>query len=170
MPNSTLRVYTIPYAFRSALEQSVNEDTGEFLPEAEARIKALVQESRESILSLAGVTRELELEAKVIREIADEAFAREAALLKRAQRYREYLIEALEAVGEYRVNDPRLSVAIRTNPPSVHVVAVDEIPVEYLRVIPEHREPDKTAIRATLKLGQPVPGCELISTRRLEIK
>ena len=170
MNNPTLKVYDIPYAFRALLDESVDEVTGEFTEAAREELDALVRHSTESILNLACSVREMEEEAKAIEEIADRAYARRDALLRRSGRYLDVLLAAMEATGEKRLADPRIEVRVRQNPPLVHVYAEDEIPMEYLRVIPERFEPDNTRLRVALKTGQSVPGCELVCTARLEIR
>jgi len=57
------------------------------------------------------------------------------------------------------------TIALHKNPPSLLVnVLPDSLPPEYVRVIPEQREPDKKALMEAVKAGADIPGVELAPT------
>jgi hypothetical protein len=63
------------------------------------------------------------------------------------------------------------TLAVQNNPPSVSItVGVDALPAQYVRTIPEQREPDKTAIRDALKRGEIIDGATLTTTQSLRVR
>ena len=168
--SKTLRCYEIPDAIRHCLDNGVNSETGEMTETGLIELRALSLSAEQAVTSLACYVRELELEAEAVKETAAAAMDRTTKLTRRTERLRGEIMATLEATGLSRVKDARITVAIQNNPPSVSVIAASEIPAAYLRIIPEKREPDKTAISAALKNGDDVPGCALIPSRRIAIK
>lgn len=163
----TLHCYEIPHVFRDTLDRSVDADTGEMTEAGLNELRTLTLQASASSLNLACYIRELELEAEAVKAIATATAERASTLLKRATHLRFYLMEALDAMGQEKVSDSRISLAIRDNPPSVSVENADLIPPTYRRI---KWEPEKTLIKDALKAGTDVPGCSLITTRRLAIK
>lgn len=170
MIDKTLRCYELPELFRAALDRAVDPDTGELTEAGIAEIHALTAAAQSSAADLACYIRELELEADAVKATAAAAAERASRLTARASKWRGYLLETLEMAGIDRVKDPRITVAIQKNPPSVHIADDAIIPPEYCREIPARIEPDKTALKTILKLGAVIPGVELVATARLAIK
>lgn len=67
----------------------------------------------------------------------------------------------MEAMGENKIDRPDGRVTVVAGRPMVQVLEAGKIPLEYQRVIPEKREPDKARILADLKAGKEVPGTSL---------
>lgn len=166
----TLRCYEIPDMMRDALDRAVDPDTGELTEAGAAEIRALTAVAETAAMDLACHIREMELEAAAVDETIQAAIARSARLKKQVARWREYMLEALAVAGKSKIADPRITVALKNNPPSVEVFAADDIPDVYFRVIPEKREPDKKGIAIILKAGGAVPGCRMTVTQRVEIR
>ena len=163
----TLRCYEIPDAFRSTMEHVLDPETGEMTDDGLRELRTLTQAASAASLHIACIVKELELEAEAIKTTASAAFERSSNLSKRADRLRLYLMDALDAMGQEKVSDSRISLAVRDNPPSVSVENADLIPPTYRRI---KWEPEKTLIKEALKNGTDIPGCSLITTRRLAIK
>ena len=121
--------------------------------------------------NVAMFTRNLEATAEAIKGAESQMAARRNAIEKRAERLRQYLKAQMERTGIQKIESPYLLLAIRNNPPSVHIEAPELIPASFMRTPPPPpAEIDKKAISEALKAGLDVPGARLKSGTRLEIK
>jgi hypothetical protein len=106
-----------------------------------------------------------------IREAEARMVERRRALERRAERVRQYLLDAMLYAGIERIDSPHFALAVKANPPSVRVDDARQLPAEYLRTPdPPEPEPDKPRIRAALSSGLDVPGARLVQTRRIDIR
>ncbi len=98
--------------------------------------------------------------------------ARKQAALNKADWLKNYLLNEMLNARQDKIRGQIVTVAVRTNPPSVNVVNPDLIPTEYRRVIPETWQADKKAILDHVKAtGEVIPGCEIVTDRKsLSIK
>ncbi len=170
MTNKTLRCYEIPDMFREVMDRAVDQDTGELTESGIAELRALAAAANHSVADLACYIRELELEVEAVTSAVAAMAKRADRLENRAAKWRAVLLDTMDSIGSTGIKDARITVAVRTNPPGVHVDDVDELPILYCRVIPLRIEPDKTAIKAAPKSGETIPGVSLVSTRRLVIQ
>lgn len=167
-PAATLHVFSIPTVLRDLLEAMVDEE-GVLSAEGLKQLDELLQSAKESILDLAAFVKEREAEEKAIREIAQSALERARRIGLRIDKYKEYLLTALEATGRSKLSDPRISVSIQNNPASVYIDDERNLSPNpnYWRI---HKEPDRVKLKELLKEGREIPGCQLIVTKRLSIK
>lgn len=114
----------------------------------------------------------LEAEADAVEMAGKRMQARAKALRGQFDSLRGYLHENMTKAGitEIKALDGTFRARIRDNPPSVEVIDEKFIPEQYTRLIPEHREPDKRAIKEAVEAGETVPGVMVRQTTRLEIK
>ena len=166
----TLRCYEISGLIREVMDRAVDPDTGELTESGIAELRALAAAANHSVADLACYIRELELEAESVKSVLTEMAKRAVQLENRAAKWRVILLETMDSISSTSIKDSRITVAVRTNPPSVHVDDDAEIPIDYYRIIPQRIEPDKTALKAALKSGETIPGVSLVSTRRLVIQ
>ncbi len=168
----TMKLYKIADSYRQILDiaddPEADVDMDSFVPALDA-IEAHFSEKAGHV---ACYIRELEMESISIMEVAENAKTRAKRLAERAGKLRDYLQYQMQKAGMKKIADPRITLALKKTPPSVFIPTLDSIPAEerFWRVIPEKREPDKTAIKEALKLGAIVGDCELRSGERLEIK
>jgi len=167
----SLKLYEIADEYRALLalmdsseEDEIDEDS--FL----LALAALESDFNAKATNIACLIREITAESQAVTETAKALQTRAQRLDKRAALLRDYLHQQMQIIGLNHASDSRISVDLKKNPPSVRVDTPDRIPEEYCRVIPERREPDKTAIKTALKSGITIPGCALIQTTRLDIK
>lgn len=89
----------------------------------------------------------------------------------RRDRLKAIVLRVMQDNGLTRLEGKTGTLLVRANPPRVEVQEdLDLLPMEYVRVVPEQRVPDKKAIAAALKAGEPVPGARLVNSERLEIR
>lgn len=169
MPH-TLRCYELPDLFREAMDRAIDPDTGEITAAGVCEIRALTAAAQSSTADLGCYIRELELEADAVKEAVKAQDARITRLTATAAKWRGFLLDTLDVAGLSAIKDPRITLTVRTNPPSVQIADDAVIPPSYYREIPARTEPDKTALKAALKAGETIPGVELVSTRRLAIQ
>ena len=166
----SLKLYEIADEYRALMSlMDISEDdeidTDSFL----LALAALESDFSSKTTNIACLIREITAESQAVTETAKTLQNRAQRLDKRATLLRDYLHQQMQIIGLDHASDSRIRVSLKKNPPSVRV-DTDTIPLEYCRVIPERIEPDKTAIKAALKVGITNPGCALIQTTRLDIQ
>lgn len=93
------------------------------------------------------------------------------ALANHSDFLRDYLLSNMRELGINSVNYEATRIAIQDNPYSVSEVSIDNLAPEFIRIIPEQREPDKKAILEHFKQTGEIPsGCQISRTQRLVIK
>lgn len=122
-------------------------------------------------VSLGKVVKHVEFMVESIKKIEGDAYQRRKSLEAKIERFKKYLGYNMEATGITRIDSPYFTVALRNNPPSVNVYDEAQVPDEYM-VQPETppKKPDKKKIADDLKQGVVIEGCELVQTKRVEIK
>lgn len=162
-----MTLYQIRNEIIDALDAAVDPETGEITAsDAFENLDALQLAFEEKAENTACYIKNLDAEAKAIREEEKALAARRRSLENRAERCKSYLQFCLN--GE-KFSTPRCAVSFRHN----KSVVVDEnrlfdIPDQYLR----YKEPevDKKAVSEALKAGQDVPGCSLVESVSMIIK
>ena len=109
--------------------------------------------------SVAKMVREFEAEAKIYSDKA-------SAATNKARSLKAYLQANMLATGIQNVKGQLLNIFLQKSPPSCNIIDESQIPDEYIRVIPEQKEPDRKAIIEAHKKGITVPGVEIIKDNR----
>jgi hypothetical protein len=167
---STLHLYDLAEE-AVALDDLLSMDDGEWTTEAEMLATELAAKLTAKADAFGGYLRGLEAQAEAIKEEEMRLAARRKAAMGRADRLRRYGLMALQRMERPKVAGDLFTLAVQNNPPSVAItVGVDALPAQYVRTIPEQREPDKTAIRDALKRGETIDGAALVTTQSLRIR
>lgn len=116
------------------------------------------------------VIRNLESDAKSIKDEEERLKARRQAIEKRTDSIKRYLKDNMITAGIEKIESPWFVISVRNNPESVVVDAESQIPQDYMREIPAKYEPDKELIKRAIKDGYQVPGCHLERKKSLVIK
>lgn len=162
-----MKLYEINHEIEDLLEKFIDPDTGEILDEQLAAAYDTLQMARsEKIENIGLFIKDLEAEAKAIKEEAKNLTARAKAAENRADSLKAYLQYCL---GGEKFKTPTLSVSYRKS----QKVEVDEnrlfeVPEQYLRY--KDPEVDKTAVKKALVAGESVPGCTLVDSVSVIIK
>jgi hypothetical protein len=93
-------------------------------------------------------------------------------IIKNAQEYkkvRQAAIERIEAdvkitmevMGLKKIDEPDCRITIQPGREKVEILDAGKIPVCYLRIIPETKEPDKVNILKALKAGEKIDGVQI---------
>lgn len=131
-------------------------------------LEALQDEIEEKVENIAKFIRNLEADAKIIKEEEKRLAERRQSIEKKIERLKQYLQEQLEVAGLQKVKRPMITVAIQNNPPSVEIADEKLIPSEFM--IPQPAKIDKKAILERLKNGEEISGCSLKQTKGVRIK
>lgn len=155
LPDASDPGYDLALAERETAELALaNTDI-----DLQAKLRAYVAVAQE--LRVEREARELEIERiertvlARMRAACDRDAKKEAWLMATAS----HVIDQFDVALPIRYRE--FTLARRKNPPSVRVLDPEAVPLEYTRVVPETREPDKKKLLAELKEGVVIPGVAL---------
>lgn len=161
-----LKLYEIADDVRQIMETGFDEETGEMLPEL---AQALTRFEGKGA-AVAAYVLNIEAEAEAVAQAAKRITARKRTLDARAEHMRDYLRLNMALAGIFRIDANDHSFSVTLVPGRDESLIVDEgaeFPDSLTRI---KREPDKTAIRAAIKAGEPVAGARLVLRNRLTIR
>lgn len=169
---STMQLFELAPAYSQAMEifEQMTADgcSQDELDEAMQIIEKIGGDLNEKALNIASWVKNLEAEAKAIKEAEQSMAKRRQSATNRAERLKAFLLSGMKVAGVQKMQFPQFCVAIRQNPESVKIADGAAIPESLLRFV--EPEPDKAAIKAALKSGEIIPGCILERGEKLEIK
>lgn len=120
--------------------------------------------------ALAFRIREIEADAEICNGEVARFSMRAQIQVRQAERWRGYLMTQMRVAELRRVQTARVTVSVRTNPPSVKVLEEALVPGEFQRS-KTTISVDKVAIKTHFETtGEVVPGTEIVRTERLEIR
>ena len=161
-----MTIYEIDQAIIDALENAVDPETGEISEDVAAALEALDMQRNEKLENIACYIKDLEAEAKAIRDEEKALAARRKTTERKTERLKDYLAWALN--GE-KFKSPRCAVSFRKST-AVEIApdALTYLPEQFLRF--KDPEADKTAIKDALKAGEIIEGCKLVDNVSMIIK
>jgi hypothetical protein len=166
--NNSPSLYTMAEEYRQAAERLNDLDLDEqTIADTLEGMEGSIEDKAKNV---AFWIKNTEATAAAIKEARQAMAEREKSLLNRADRCRQYLLDCLNMVGKQKVETPFFVISTRNNAESVVLDDASLLPVEYLRVIPESKEPDKKAIKEAIQAGTLVMGAHLERTQSLSIK
>jgi len=115
----------------------------------------------DKVRNIAFIVRELEAEAESAKAEAKRIAELAASRSRAAARLLDWLQYGLTTAQVQEVKAGVFTVALKINPPSVVVDDAAIVPLDFMRIVPESREPNKAGIAKAIKAGQPVAGCHL---------
>lgn len=138
-------------------------ETGELLNALEW--DALNMAFEEKVENTACYIKNLKSDVEALRN-EEKALAKRRQSAEKTIAYLEQLLA--DNMGGQKFSTAKCVVSFRPSE-SVEVVDLAHIPAEFLRVKTSY-EPDKVAIKAKIKSGQEVSGCQLVSKLNTQIK
>lgn len=115
-----------------------------------------VHEMLERLLSK---VRSAECMQEAIASRIEQLKQRKNAFELREQYTRKLMHRIMDAAGQRKAVLTEGTLSVRATPPAVVITNQEAIPDEFMRHPPP--EPDRTRIKAAIKAGEHVPGCEL---------
>lgn len=160
-----------------ALDALVAMDDGEWTDEHEALADELTEKLLAKTDAFADYVSDLATRCEIVRKEEKRLADRRKRMESNVDRLSRYALVCLQRSGRDKLTGERHTIAVRKNPPSVHVfdeAALMDCEQGYalglLRHVPEQWTPDRKRIADVLKAGQEIPGCELVSSYRVEVK
>ena len=151
------------YEIDQGIMDCIDPETGEIVDIE--KLSELQMQREAKIENVALWVKNLKAEANAYKAEKDAFAEREKAAKAKIENLSEWLTEALN--GE-KLTSNRVAISFRKSE-SVKITDIDAIPNNYIvETITE--SPDKVAIKAALKNGLNVPGCELELKNNLQIK
>ena len=162
-----MTLYEIDNAIREVLESAADPETGELVDEELLeQYDKLIMDRDQKVENVGLFIKNLEADAKAIREEEKALADRRRAAENKAEHLRNYLQFCL---GGQKFSTPRLAVSFRKSKKLQFDEAhLYDIPDDYLR----YKEPelDKNRITEALKAGEDIPGCSLVENVSMIIK
>jgi hypothetical protein len=166
---TSLALYEIADAYLVDLQRLAELDLDE--QTVADTLEGLSGELEVKATNVAMFARNLEASAEAIKGAEVQMAARRKAIENRANRIRQYLKENMERTGILKIEGPMFALAIKKNPPAVHVEAQELVPAEFFNQPPPPPPAlDKKRVAEALKAGRDVPGCRMEQGTRLDIK
>lgn len=159
-----MKLYELAQNYAQLLEMAEEMESDALVDTLES-LQDAIEDKAENI---AKFIRNLEADAKIIREEEQRLAERRRAIESKVDKLKMYLQEQLETAGLQKVKRPTITVAIQANPPSVDVIDETAIPIDFL--IPQAPKVDKRSILERLKKGESVPGVTLKQTKGVRIR
>lgn len=159
-----MKLYELAQNYAELLEIAEEIESDALVDTLEA-LQDAIEDKAENI---AKFIRNLEADAKIIREEEQRLAERRRAIEAKVDKLKMYLQEQLEIAGLQKVKRPTITVAIQANPPSVDVIDETLIPADFL--IPQAPKVDKRSILERLKKGEAIPGVTLKHTKGVRIR
>lgn len=145
----------------AAILSCVDTETGEVIDVE--KMEALQMERGLKLENVALWVKELDAEAKAIREEEKTLAARRKVNENKIDRLKDYLTEALQG---QKFSTPRVKISWRKSE-SVDIPDPEKIPASWYRAKYEIAKDD---IKAALKAGETVPGATLVENTNIQIK
>lgn len=167
-----LKLYEITDNYVSAMRYlRARFDAGEITIEAlNDTLEGLAGDVEEKVKNVVAYTRNIELEAKAIELAIEPMQARLKSLKNESEWYKQYVLNNMIASEITEIRTPYFVIKTQDNPEKVVIDNEAGITDDCWRVIPETREPDKTAIKEKLKAGEKLEFAHLERGKRLVIK
>jgi uncharacterized protein YyaL (SSP411 family) len=156
------------YQLTTDFDAYMNAESEEEIANALADITAGQIESKASgycqfLAELEGFADTCKAEADRIAKVAKVA-------KNKADRIKEHMKECLINADISKLSAGTFTVSVQNSPPSLHMIDEGQTPCEYMVVIPESYQIDKSAVKEALKNGKEVSGWELTVGKTLRIR
>ena len=134
-------------------------------------LEGLAGDLRDKAIAVASVIRNMEADAKAIREAICDMESRLTRIETRTVGLREYLLTTLQATNIRNVECPWFAVSVKKNSPRVVIDDESLLPTEMMTIKPPPPPtPNKRAIADALKAGYLRNAAHFERSERLEIK
>lgn len=166
---NNLALYEISNNYLQALDFLTDPELDLPIEAINDTLEGLSWELEEKAVNVTKFLRNMEASAEAIKQ-AEEAMAKRRKVLEnRAKWLKDYLKANMERTGISKIECPFFKLSVQKNPDSVNILDEDAIPEQFKEQVISWKI-SKTAIKDAIKVGQTVPGAELVSGTRLVIK
>lgn len=144
------------YALSNELAAILADQDEDLSEDAEAALNALEQAFESKVEAVLQYRQGLVADADALKAEQQRLKARADAMTKRADWLKRYVLDSMQKLNIGRVSTPTFNASVAKSPLSVQIEDGAEIPETYQR-IKTTIEPDKAALLAAFKDGQPLP-------------
>ena len=124
-------------------------------------------EIEDKVASIGKLVLELKSDIESVKAEEDRLARRRSGYTSKMEWLKLYLLSEMVSTNTLKVKKDVISVTVQNNPPSAELVDITYVPEQYIKVIPEKREPDKRAIIEHFKgTGEIVSGVNIITDKK----
>ena len=135
--------------------------------EIKETLTTIKDEIEEKVSSIGKLVLELKSDIESVEAEEDRLAKRRSGYTSKMEWLKNYLLVEMQSANVLKVKKDVISVSVRDNPPSAELIDLELVPEQYVRVIPEKREPDKKAIIEHFKdTGEIVSGVDIITNKK----
>jgi len=146
------------------LDQEIECISQDEIRETLANIK---DEIENKVVNIGKLVLELRSDIESVKAEEDRLAKRRSGFTSKMEWLKNYLLVEMQSANILKVKKDVISVAIRDNPPSAELIDIEQVPEQYVRVIPEKKEPDKKAIIEHFKeTGEIISGIDIIHNKK----
>lgn len=164
-----MKLYEIADQYLEALERLQESEELDAQTIADT-LEGLSGEVEEKMRAVAAVTLNMSAQSDSIESVIDKLIERQSRIDKKACQLRLYLQQTMERLNMSVVHGELYDLKIKKNPPSTVIRSEEEIPEKYWTITEPTKKLNVKKIKESLLAGVVVPGTELVSNKRLEIK
>ena len=149
---------------RDMLDRDTQEITREEINES---LSSIEDDIRLKIGSIGKLVLELKSDIVAVKAEEDRLARRRQGYTSKMEWLKLYLLAEMTSTNIVKVKEDVISVSVQNSPPSCEVTELEQIPEQYIRVIPEQHEADKRLIIEHFKdTGEIIPGVDLIRDKK----
>lgn len=172
-------LYEITAEIKQRIDQVLEEA---WLPQTtlDSLLPAMKAEALQKQKSIAAYILNLESDIEQMAEYVDRMKGRIKTAENRVTNLKSLLVSSMQTLKQDKVECGEFTIKLKNNPPKVVINNADLVPIEFMRIVPAAKEPDKNKIADELKKEYTdeqgnkvmgfVAGCNLEQGTRLEIK
>jgi hypothetical protein len=146
----------------------------EELPEEVIRdtLAGIQSEFEVKALNVAALIKNMQADANAMKDAESSIYDRRKRLERRIENLERYLLLNIQGAGleGKPIESPEHYIAIKKCPASVQIEAGAVIPDEYMRIVPQKKEPDKNLLKEAITNKKEIKGVSLIQNTKLVIK
>ena len=135
--------------------------------EIKISLQAIEDEFGDKVSTLGKFVLELKSTTEAIKTEEDRLLKRRQAISSNIEWLKNYILVEMLATGILKIKRDVVTVSVQDNPPSVELIDLEQVPEEYVKIIPEVKVLAKTTIAEHFKqTGEIVPGVDMILDKK----
>ena len=159
------KLYELTERYRTI--ENMLEDEYITKDEIKTSLQAIEDEFGDKVSTLGKFVLELKSTTEAIKIEEDRLLKRRQAIVSNIEWLKNYMLTEMLAIDILKIKRDVVTVSVQDNPPSVELLDLEQVPEEYVRIIPEVKEPDKKTIAEHFKqTGEIVPGVSMILDKK----
>ena len=146
------------------LDRDIEYISQDEIKETLANIKDDIEDK---VASIGKIVLELKSDIESVKIEEDRLAKRRSGFTSKMEWLKLYLLAEMVSTNTLKVKKDVISVSVQNNPPSAELIDLELVPEQYVRIIPESREPDKRAIIEHFKeTGELVAGVNIVTDKK----